>query len=139
MIELNKWESQFVYLSKHYIEIETGKKDADFRVMLKNLWSNKYGIFPEYVDFKDIAVELLRIVKKVKPDFNVSNFILKMSPDQYGSKKYTDNKTYLERVCWVCLYDYLSPLQLKEYDMNGDFILLIKLQPFDINSFNYLK
>ena len=107
MIELDRWESQLVYLAKKFPIHETDYVDA-----LKMIWSEKGGMRPEHVNLEYVGEVLVNLLEKVVPDFKLTELLNKLAPVQYGEIQYTDNKTYGERICWVCLYNYLSVLQI---------------------------
>lgn len=132
MIELDRWQSQLVYLAKGYAESEIDK-NTDFEVLLKNLWSNRTGIPVEYIRLGYVANVLLALVQQVTPNFDLNEFVNRMRPIHYGEIIYTDNQSYAKRVCWTCLYHYLIVLQIRDYNKNGKLFDLIKLKPFEIN------
>ncbi len=129
MIELDKWESQLVYLGKHWFKLN--EEGISLEQALKNLWGERCGMYARHVDLDFVAGALLKLVQKVIPNFNLNDFITNMAPQQYGETKYTDNKTYSERICWVCLYNYLSILQVRDSNREGESIELVKLMPFE--------
>ena len=129
MIKLDKWESQLIWLSKFWFKYE--EEDLTLNEALKNLWGERCGMYARHVDLDYVSGALLKLVQKVIPNFNLNDFITNMAPQQYGETKYTDNKTYSERICWVCLYNYLSILQVRDSNREGESIELVKLMPFE--------
>ena len=59
-----------------------------------------------------VAKALVELVIKTVPNFNFVSFLGNMAPNQHWETKYTNNKEYNLRICWVCLYQYLSILTL---------------------------
>jgi len=150
MIKLNKWESQLVYLSKghlgKYINDIRGVENSfsmfpdDFNLkdVLQNLWGERCGLYPEHVELYFVAEKIYDTVEKCDCFKKMGNhspfsFIAEMMPQyKYDNREinYTDNKSYIERICKVGLKSFLSPLQIYEIDL-VEKITLIDLQPFE--------
>lgn len=137
MIYLDKWESQLVWLSKGWVnEKKTDEEAIPLEEALKNLWGRRCGMYSRHVDIRHIASSLIELVQKTTPNLNLVSFVGNMAPVQYfDNPKYTDNKGYNLRVCWVCLYNYLSTLQILDKDAYGNSITLVDMQPLDLDLF----
>jgi hypothetical protein len=133
MIVLNRWDSQLVWLAKGWVK--TNIEDMDYKDALKNLWSKRAGVYPEDINLGFISPILIKLVEKTEPNFMLIKLIGDLAPVQYFETKYTNNKEYAERVCWVCLYQYLSVLQTNEHDENGDLYPLVEMMPFELDLF----
>ena len=130
MIELDKWESQLVYLSKRALEY-SAEININYKDALKNLWGERQCMHPKHVDLGYVGGALVDLVQKVVPGLNLKGFLSNLAPFQYFEVKYTDNASYAERICWVCLYNYLSILQVREKDENDNWYDIISLMPFE--------
>lgn len=135
MIKLDRWESQLVWLSKGWVTIDADGNDILVKDALKNLWAHRSGLNPEHVEMRFVATALVELVQKVIPNFRLPDFLNDIAPVQYWATKYTDNKGYQERVCWVCLYQYLSNLQIKEKNEKGEWDILVEMEALDYDLF----
>lgn len=132
MIKLDKWESQLVWMSKGW----TDKKEP-FEKLLQNLWGNRSGTYSSQVYIGHVASTLVKLVQKVEPNFDLVSFLEKLSPDHlYYSVKYKTNDEFQSRVCWVCLYQYLSILKIRETKDKDEYAeVLIEVQPLELDLF----
>ena len=135
MIKLDRWESQFVWLSKGWLNSYFEENELEYAEdidALKNLWGERCGMYAKHVDIVFIAKSLYETVVKCGCFNNRSafTFIEDMAIlDKYSRLEvYKDNTGYLKRVCWVALQKYLSTLQIFA---NGTHDTLIELQPFE--------
>jgi hypothetical protein len=136
MIVLDKWESQFVWYSKSWLDsyfVDNELEYLELEIALKNLWGVRCGILPKYIDMVFIAESLYMTVVKCdcfNNNKSAFTFIQDMAiQDHYShTVQYSNNREYLKRVCWVALYQYLSVLKI--FDSNPD-RTLIHLEPFE--------
>lgn len=136
MIKLDKWESHLIWLGKGWVDKKSLdlEEETNLEELLKILWGKRCGMYAEHVDVGFVAKALVELVKKVTPNFDFVTFLGNMAPAQYWAIKYTNNKEYNLRICWVCLYNYLSILQTNDI-IDGEKIAIVELQPLDLDLF----
>ena len=131
---LDRWESQLVWYAKGWSKEKISMEDA-----LKHLWGNRCGLKTEHVNISYLVRPLLKLLIKLNVFDNLDNalstFIEDTGPQQKYSNGilYTDNQGYYSRICWVCLYEFLSIIQVYDGPEQTDprFIML----PFEPNLF----
>ncbi len=126
MIKLDKWDSQLAWLSKGWFE----EKDIPLEEAIRNLWSNRSGIYKKFVELGYVANHLFDLLFKLNlmGEHSRGRFLAEMSPvNQYtGNLNYSNKSEYVMRIIWVCLYSFISTIQVKEGDE-----ILIEMLPFE--------
>ncbi len=131
MVKLDKWESQFVLYSKGHFN-KTNKDELDYKQVVKNIWENRAGFYIEDREIGWCAQFLLSLVRKLglfDYEDKIARFIGSLSPinTMTGETRYKTNVDYMYRVIWVCLFEYLSTIQV----IGNDEEVLVEFEEFD--------
>lgn len=146
-IELDRWESQLVLYGKHHLKDPNPDVGGLFNMhqmpleqVLKNLWGNRCGIQSKHIDLKHMAFVLLRICVKVgvfeNIDYALTEFLSNAGPQSSWTQDghYTDNNGFYLRICWVCLFTFLSTLHVRDKDeKTQEWVDYITFTPFEPN------
>jgi len=136
-IELDRWESQLIWYAKGWLEDdEKNPIDITMEKALKNLWGNRCGLLSEHVHISYVARPLLKLLIKLNLfsnlDHALSEMIEGMDPQNKWSRdpNYTDSDSYYLRICWVCLYTFLSNIQVyNSTDQTDPRFIMLPFEP----------
>lgn len=136
LIELDKWDSQFIYLAKNHFSDDIWLMIDEEVNIAKKIWSDRCGIDLKYIELNSLLSHLILLCKKFgcfENEHALINFIENISPFNKYMVKSTDKieitpKDYNKYVFNACS-KFLHLLQIKEEDMSGNLIEIIKLQP----------
>lgn len=135
-IILDRWESQLIWYAKGWLE----DKDISTEDALKHLWGNRCALLSKHVEIRFIAKALIKLIIKLNLfdnlDYAISSLLEGCSPQSMYSRDidYTENKGYYVKICWVCLFNFISTCKVYDGANQTDprFILL----PFEPELFN---
>jgi hypothetical protein len=138
MIELDKWDSQFVYLAKNHFTHEQNipRELEDFAIIeiAKCIWADRCGLEYKYVKIGNITAGLLKICYEtgaVDTLHKFYDFIERCSPfSKYDFFSSNDNDKIVTRKSHIidvfkASLSYLSMLQI----YNDGMYPIIKLKP----------
>jgi hypothetical protein len=134
MIELDKWDSQYIYLAKNHFTHEQNipRKLEDLAIIeiAKCIWADRCGIEYKYVKIGNITAGLLKICYEtgaVDTLHKFYDFVESCSPFskyEINNNKIVTKENYLMNIFKACL-SYLSLLMILNEDMEP----IIKLKP----------
>lgn len=128
-IELDEWESQFVYLSKNYFSYSIGyiMSNEELLEVAKKIWAKRCGLEIEHVKVRNIVRNLIFLCQKLgcfEKENTLLTFIGDIAPFNKYFPKQNDSvqltpEDFNFHVFKACM-NYLSFVKVKEKDHNYD-------------------